>query len=73
MTVTFLKHSGCGGNAIQFAMTCDYVIAIDIDPIKIEMAKHNASIYGVSNKIEFICGDFFKLAPFLKVGNSLGM
>jgi trimethylguanosine synthase len=43
------------------------VIAIDIDPAKIEMAKHNAAIYGVSHKIEFICGDFFQLAPFLKV------
>lgn len=42
------------------------VIAIDIDPKKIEMAKHNAEIYGVADRIEFIVGDFFDIAPFLK-------
>lgn len=35
------------------------VIAIDIDPVKISCAKHNAKIYGVIDKIEFINGDFF--------------
>ncbi|KAM7360058.1 trimethylguanosine synthase 1 [Cochliomyia hominivorax] len=53
---------GSGGNAIQFALTCDKVIAIDIDPLKLEMAKHNAQIYKVSHKIEFILGDFLQLA-----------
>ncbi|XP_018792113.1 PREDICTED: trimethylguanosine synthase [Bactrocera latifrons] len=48
---------GCGGNAIQFARTCKRVIAIDIDPVKISMAKHNAKIYGVADKIDFIIGD----------------
>lgn len=42
------------------------VIAIDIDPKKIEMAKHNATIYGVADRIEFIVGDFFQLAERLK-------
>jgi len=42
------------------------VIAIDIDEEKIRMAKHNASIYGVDDRIEFVVGDFLKLAPFLK-------
>lgn len=42
------------------------VIAIDIDPKKIELAKHNASVYGVADRIEFIVGDFFLLAPSLK-------
>lgn len=42
------------------------VIAIDIDPNKIKLARHNAKIYGVEDKIEFIVGDFFNLAPFLK-------
>ncbi|KUF91996.1 tRNA (guanine(10)-N2)-methyltransferase [Phytophthora nicotianae] len=35
------------------------VIAIDIDPEKIRMAKHNAAIYGVADKIEFICEKIF--------------
>ncbi|GAV03334.1 hypothetical protein RvY_13775 [Ramazzottius varieornatus] len=56
---------GVGGNAIQFAMTCERVIAIDIDPVKIEYAKHNAKIYGVEDRIEFITGDFFKVAETL--------
>jgi len=57
---------GVGGNAIHFATTCQTVIAIDIDEEKIRMAKHNASIYGVDDRIEFVVGDFLKLAPFLK-------
>lgn len=56
---------GAGGNTIQFAKTCRKVIAIDIDPMKIEMAKHNASVYGVSDKIEFIVGNFIDLAEAL--------
>lgn len=49
---------GVGGNAISFAFTCERVIAIDIDPVKIELAKHNASIYGVEDRIEFIQQDY---------------
>ena len=37
------------------------MIAIDIDPIKIDYARHNAALYGV------IKGDCFSLAPKLKV------
>lgn len=43
------------------------MIAIDIDPKKIEYAHHNAIIYGVHDQIDFIVGDFFLLAPKLKV------
>lgn len=42
------------------------VIAIDIDPIKIELAQNNAKVYGVSDRIEFIIGDYYALAPTLK-------
>uniref|UniRef100_A0A1A9WGT5 Trimethylguanosine synthase n=1 Tax=Glossina brevipalpis TaxID=37001 RepID=A0A1A9WGT5_9MUSC len=55
---------GCGGNAIQFALTCNKVIAIDIDAEKLAMAKHNAVIYGVEHKIEFILGDFLQIAAY---------
>lgn len=57
---------GAGGNAIQFALTCERVIAIDIDPAKLEMARHNAEVYGVADRIEFICGDFVKLSSTLQ-------
>ncbi|CAK9135322.1 unnamed protein product [Ilex paraguariensis] len=58
--------TGVGGNAIQFAKRSKQVIAIDIDPKKIDYAQHNAAIYGVDHCIEFIRGDFFLLAPKLK-------
>lgn len=60
---------------IEYNCTCNYlhrlmffllllfaVIAIDIDAKKIEMARHNAEIYGVADRIEFIVGDFLQLS-----------
>ena len=49
---------GVGGNAIQLAMGCKRVIAIDINPTAVEYARHNAELYGVADRIEFIVGDF---------------
>ncbi|XP_067943008.1 trimethylguanosine synthase-like isoform X2 [Watersipora subatra] len=60
---------GVGGNAIQFAFTCHRVIAIDIDPKKLECARHNAEVYGVADRIEFILGDFLSLAPTLQAAD----
>jgi len=57
---------GVGGNAIQFAFTCERVIAVDIDPVKLRCAQHNAKIYKVADRIEFIQGDFLELASTLK-------
>ena len=65
---------GAGGNAIQFAKTCSRVIAIDIDCKKVEMARHNARVYGVEEKIDFIVGDFFNIGkryPTCLCSNSL--
>ena len=42
------------------------MIAIDIDPVKIEYARHNAEVYGVADRIHFILGDYLKVAPTLK-------
>jgi len=47
--------------------SCGHVIGIDIDSLKIDYARHNAAIYGVVDQIDFIVGDFFLLAPKLKV------
>lgn len=58
--------AGCGGNVIQLAMQCRHVIAIDIDPEKIRMARHNAAIYGVAHKIEWIVGNSVEILPTLK-------
>uniref|UniRef100_A0A8C9L6A8 Trimethylguanosine synthase n=1 Tax=Pavo cristatus TaxID=9049 RepID=A0A8C9L6A8_PAVCR len=57
---------GVGGNAIQFALTSKRVIAVDIDPEKLSLARSNAEVYGVANQIEFVCGDFMVLAADLK-------
>ncbi|KAM6282253.1 trimethylguanosine synthase [Porphyrio hochstetteri] len=57
---------GVGGNAIQFALTSKKVIAIDIDPEKLSLARNNAEVYGVADQIEFVCGDFMVLAADLQ-------
>ncbi|CAM0913156.1 unnamed protein product [Alopecurus aequalis] len=58
--------AGVGGNSIQFAARGCYVVAVEIDSRKVELARHNARIYGVEGMIEFVVGDFFRLAPSLK-------
>ncbi|KAJ3130810.1 Trimethylguanosine synthase [Irineochytrium annulatum] len=59
---------GVGGNTIQFALChpTARVIAIDLDPGRIECARHNAGLYGVEERIEFVTGDFMELAGRLK-------
>ncbi|KAI5060420.1 hypothetical protein GOP47_0024840 [Adiantum capillus-veneris] len=58
--------TGVAGNAIQFALRQNQVIAIDINPRRIKCARHNAKVYGVAHLIDFIVGDFFGLAPSLQ-------
>jgi SAM-dependent methyltransferase len=48
---------GLGANTIFLAESVKKVIAVDLDEFKIECAKHNAAVYGVSDKIEFRVGD----------------
>jgi hypothetical protein len=48
---------GLGANTIFLAEAVKKVIAVDLDEFKIGCAKHNAAVYGVENKIEFIVGD----------------
>uniref|UniRef100_A0A224YS65 Trimethylguanosine synthase n=1 Tax=Rhipicephalus zambeziensis TaxID=60191 RepID=A0A224YS65_9ACAR len=57
---------GAGGNTIQFARVCRRVIAVDINPARVALARHNAAVYGVADKIEFIVGDFLEVAPQLR-------
>ncbi|KAH7903583.1 RNA cap guanine-N2 methyltransferase-domain-containing protein [Hygrophoropsis aurantiaca] len=53
---------GVGGNAIAFAKTCERVIALDTSPIRLALARHNAVIYGVADRIEFILADYISFA-----------
>ncbi|XP_010785823.1 trimethylguanosine synthase [Notothenia coriiceps] len=56
---------GVGGNAIQFALAGKRVLAIDIDPVRLDLARHNAVVYNVADRIDFVQGDFLELAPRL--------
>jgi 23S rRNA G2445 N2-methylase RlmL len=51
----------CNFLNFKFAKICNFVIGIDIDPTRTFYAKHNAQIYQVSEKIDFLTADFLKL------------
>ena len=51
---------------IDIILFCHSVIAVDIDPVKIAHARHNAWVYGVLDRIEFIQGDYMQIAPTLQ-------
>ncbi|KAI6014419.1 Tgs1 protein [Pisolithus microcarpus] len=53
---------GVGGNAIAFAKTCHRVIAMDNSPTRLALARHNATIYGVADRIEFVLADYIAFA-----------
>ncbi|UCG95232.1 MAG: methyltransferase domain-containing protein [archaeon] len=48
---------GVGMLSIQLARVMNKVFAVDISAKNIEDAKHNAGLYGVAGRIEFITGD----------------
>ncbi len=57
---------GVGGNCIHFAARGMHVVAVDISLERLEMARHNAAVYGVADRIDFVLGDFLALAPRLR-------
>jgi predicted RNA methylase len=54
---------GIGGNAIAFARAGCRVLAIEADAERLELARHNAGVYGVAKQIEFVHGDALALLP----------
>ncbi len=54
---------GCGGNAVRFAAQSRLVICIDKNPVALQAARANATLYGVANRMEFIVGDAMELLP----------
>jgi len=58
---------GAGGNAIGFARAGCSVTAIEIDSARLAMAKHNAAVYGVADRIAWHHGDARALLPTLRV------
>lgn len=49
--------AGVGGNAIGFARAGCSVVAIEIDQERLAMAEHNARVYKVADRIQFICAN----------------
>lgn len=58
--------AGAGGDIIALAKTCGRVLAIDNNHDRVGMAVHNAKVYGVSERIDFICGDSVALLHSIK-------
>lgn len=42
--------------------TSSKVIALDVSPVRLALARHNAAIYGVADRIEFILADYIAFA-----------
>lgn len=55
--------AGCGGNAIAFARAGMQVTAIEKDAHRLDLARHNARVYGVASRIRFLSGDARELLP----------
>lgn len=67
-TILIDCFAGVGGNVIAFAQSrrWDKIYAIEKDPEALACAKHNAEIYGVSERICWYEGDCYDL-----LGNDL--
>ena len=59
---------GVGGNAVHFARRCKHVIGVDNCRARLELAQQNAGVYGVADRLDLICANFFDLRDQLKVG-----
>ena len=57
---------GAGGNTIQFALAGLQVISIDISQNKSFIIRQNATVYGVQNSIDILCGDFTAVSPSIR-------
>lgn len=57
---------GCGGNAIGFARAGCRVDLVEPDATRLVMARHNAAIYGVTDRIRFHAGRAEDVVPGLE-------
>ncbi len=56
-STVFDAFCGVGGTSIGFARAGKNVIAVDLNQERLAMAAHNASLYGVQDRITFVHGD----------------
>lgn len=54
---------GAGGNTIGFARAGAQVVAIEADAARLALARHNAGIYGVADRVRFVRGDALLEVP----------
>lgn len=57
---------GAGGNAVHFAQQCRHVIGIDNCLPRLLLAQQNARVYGVADRLDLLCADYFDLRDQLK-------
>jgi trimethylguanosine synthase len=57
---------GIGGSAIAFARRGKRVVATDVEPRRLSMARHNARVYGVDQRIDFLHADVFTVLERLE-------
>lgn len=48
---------GIGGNLIALADACEAAVGIDLDPVNLEFARHNVSVYASSRQAAFVSAD----------------
>lgn len=56
---------GAGGNTLAFARAGCRVTAIERDPARLALARHNARLYGVEGRVRWLVGDATALVPTL--------
>ena len=52
---------GIGGDTIGLARRC-IVTAVDLDPVRLAMAGRNLEVYGLADRVEFVCADVTQIA-----------
>ena len=60
--------AGLGGNTIAFALQplCERVVAVELDVQRLQLCRHNAAVYGVSDKCEWVQGDWLQVRQQLR-------
>jgi len=64
---------GVGGNVIQFAKKFHITFCVDLSMERLILAKHNAAVYGVDQKVEFIRADYTNLAPHWRTIDAINL
>lgn len=62
MTLVTDLCCGMGSDTIALAGHCP-VLAVEIDPVRVRMARHNASVYARSHRTWFLCTDVTRFIP----------